>query len=292
MENQAPMERLAEAVRAALVRAMAPGAETLARAGRLAGSDHPIDLAAILCDEDNPEHSSLWQILVFPGAAEAESVEAVLIGGSIPQAAEDSLAGCLSRPALFPGAGGGAAACPPPWVLDLFVRRLRLTAKLPAGLVQAAAQLFPGPECVPFLAALRRCRVAFTEKIEAACRALLESLAARPPEGADLWPFALRVLEEVPAGRDPAAYLSARREDLCRELARAAESQRRLSGVNRETAAALGIRPPYADLRRLGRDLALMNVLLSRLYGAPALFPEEAPSAETLLFPSEILERP
>ncbi|WP_243367835.1 hypothetical protein [Fundidesulfovibrio soli] len=245
---------------------------------RYAASTHadasPEALAALFALRDDPESSSLAELLLFPGEEVQRRLEPALEAArATPEQARElelALEDAVTRTwAILPGGqrlelpleAGEAAQ---------FVRRLRPEHTAPPEALAAVERRFPGEAGLEFKIMLRHCRLEWTPQRRAYVCAVLGGLEVSARNTADALAWTLRHLADADPQGSFVDGLGAAYAALEVNLKRARDFGRMLRTSSYEVMLSQGVRAPHLHEDGIRREMELVDMVCQAVAGRPA----------------------
>lgn len=237
------------------------------------GGASPSDFQAILADRDDPDATSLAELLLFPDKDALNRLELVLEKADCSPkdaltVAEAVGQACPGTRAVLPG--GEEVPLPlEPGDAARFVERLRLEHTPPRELSGAVGARFLGESGAPLKVALRHCRLEWTAGRIFFLAALIRNMASTGEE-LDVLVWALTYLGGLPEGAPPLDSLGMKYAELTTRLRRALDFQADLAKSSFEVLMAQGVRAPLLHPDAIRRELAMLETVCLAVAGRPA----------------------
>jgi len=272
--SSASLPEAAEAIRALLDEGL-PQDESVLRFAATTHADVSAQgIAALFADRDDPEASSLADLLLFPGEEVQRRLEPALESARPTPEQSEELGRIIEETvertwALFPD-GQRLELRLEPGEASLFVRRLRPEHTAPEEVLAVIGRRFPGDAGLRFKTLLRHCRLEWSAQRKVFVCALLEGIEASQADTADALAWTLRHLAATEPGASFIDGLGAAYAALEANLKRARDFARMLQSSSYEVMMSQGVRAPHLHEEGLRREMALADMVCLALAGRPA----------------------
>lgn len=234
--------------------------------------ENPQELQTLLDAPDDSEAQSLLELLFTPDEATRVELEEIIAKASCTDKDEQAIVNHLFQkkltvPILFPGMQDTVTCRPAKHLLDTWVRRLKITTRLPAELVAAADKKTRSRMNAQIKAALRSTRVDLTgPTCRFLCRLLEKASAAGCPFLEDLG-LCLAIMDEQPKTASLFDLFMAKKRRLLEMLQQAERFEKQLAGNNIETLILKGVRTPHIDKADTRHKIDRIDAICLAVFG-------------------------
>ncbi len=235
------------------------------------------DLDAVLSETSDSEIDSLLELLCYPDRqlqARFESRWGHIAFTADDLAAVVTLPGAKALRANIVSPTGTllASMVVPPFALDAFVQRLKITWQPPPQLARALEQDHPGDRGVAVRVHLRNARLAWHEDQIRLMALYLCRMPAESEHFENGLTFLISILSELVPGSDGYDFLIAKKYSYFQSLCRAEDFERKRQSSNMEIMILQGARAAHGSIEQWRRWMRQIDLICQALFGRTQFF--------------------